>query len=255
MLEIADRFITDPGQLAGPYNGNDGIGIAVPGEFLHVRDSTIDFSGLPLGKKYQDEAAAVTWGASALFERCIIRGAGKLLLSGSGDRGKRPDEAGCRVTLRECLLEDFGRRGPEVQCGMSCEMVDTVVRGWGHPDRFDCRAFGAWAHDGGFIVAKHCAFINEQRLSRWQALVDHWHHFWQALKDNGPRAIVDPLTYAAGWRRGLTASDTGQVLAFHCYASPGVIVHASIGAMTEQEASELVNYIGSVAGVKGESNV
>ena len=245
MLNIVDKYITRPGQLAGPFNSDDGIGLAVKGEFLHVRNSVIDFSGLPLDE--QDEACAVTWGASALFERCIIRGAGKLFLCGSGDKERRAGEEGCQVTLRECLLEGFGRRGPEVQCGMTCKMEDCVVRFWGAPGMFSVRAFGAWAHDGGEIWATRCAFINQCHMTFPQRVADRWHHFWQALHDNGLRAIFAPLTYAAGWRRGLTASDTGLVAAIGCYASPGVILQAKSGGMTEAEAMRLVAHLENVA--------
>ena len=250
MLNIVDKYITRPGQLAGPFNSDDGIGISANGEFLHVRNSTVNFYGLPLGEKYQDEAAAVTWGASALFERCIFRGAGKLFLCGSGDRNRRADEVGCQVTLRECLLEGFGRRGPEVQCGMLCKMEDCAIVDWGTPNRFSVRSFGAWAHDGGAIVATNCAFINIDRLTRWQRVADHWHHFWQAISDNGLRAIFDPLTYAAGWRRGLTASDTGSVEAIDCYASPGVIVQGQVGGMRMTEANALIARLVNVCGPK-----
>jgi len=244
MLEIANAYITRPGQLGGPFNSDDGIGIVVPGEFLHVQNSTIDFSGLPLDE--QDEACAVTWGASALFERCRIRGAGKLFLCGSGDAERRADEKGCTVTLKECLLENFSRCGPEVQCGMRVIMEDCAVIFWGHPNHFTVRAFGAWAHHGGVIVATHCVFNNIDRLAKRQRKADRWRHFWQALHDNGLRAIFDPLTYAAGWRRGLTASNTGRVVAIDCYASPGVIVQGQVGGMGMIEANTLLAHLVNV---------
>jgi hypothetical protein len=70
-------------------------------------------------------------------------------------------------------------------------------------------------------------------------MADRWHHFWQAIKDNGIKAIIDPMTYVAGWRRGLTASDSGIVHAMHCYASEGVIIQNGDFYMDGQEARRL----------------
>jgi len=248
MITIENAHITTPGQLGAPYNEDDGIGLAVPGETLLVKNSTIDLGDIPLDE--QDEACAVTWGAQARFERCRIIGAGKLFLCGSGDKEHRADEEGRTVSLKECLLDGFGRRGPEVQCGMHVLMEDCVVRFWGSPERFTVRSFGAWAHDCGTIKAIRCVFVNQNHMTLGQRVADHWHHFWQALHDNGLKAIVDPLTYAAGWRRGLTASDTGKVEAVDCFASPGVILQGQKGSMSRLDASRLILRLVAEAGFK-----
>ena len=86
----------------------------------------------------------VVWGSSAVFRRCVIRGAGKLVLCGSGDTDKLNVERGKTVIFEDCILEDFGRRGPEAQSGMRVMLRGCLIRNWGAPDRFDVRSFASW---------------------------------------------------------------------------------------------------------------
>ena len=238
MIEVAHKHITEAGSLwPTPLNVDDGVGIAVPNEMLYLHDCIIDLDNLPL--KNQDEAVAVTWGSSARIVNCVIRNAGKLILLGSGDEDHRADEEKKEVTLEYCLLEQFGRRGPEVQCGMICNLKNCIIRNWGWSDQFTVRSFGAWAHDGGIINATNCVFVNENTLHLRQRIQDRIYHISQAVQDNGIKALFKKLTYTAGWKRGLTASDTGKVTATHCYASDNVIVQNNTNPMKEAEAEEL----------------
>ena len=85
MIEIANKRITKVGQLGGKYTSDDGLGIYGGGEYL-VHDCIIDLSEYDVDDV--DEVVAVTWGSSATFRRCLIRGSGKLFLCGSGDNDK-----------------------------------------------------------------------------------------------------------------------------------------------------------------------
>ena len=164
MRELREQRITAPG------TGGDGLGMS-DGQSWLVEDCVIDLSACPL--EGLDEAVGVTWGSRALFRRCRIRGAGKLLLCGSGDADKLAVERGRVVIFEDCILEDFGRRGPEAQSGMRVILRRCLIRNWGEPERFDVRAFAAWAHHGGRIEAtgKHEKLLDTCPLYRemWQA--------------------------------------------------------------------------------------
>ena len=102
-------------RIIAPDAGGHGVGIS-DGEDWLVEDCIIDLSACPLDQL--DEAVGVTWGSSAIFRRCVIRSAGKLVLCGSGDAAKAAVERGKVVIFEDCILENFGRRGPEAQSGM-----------------------------------------------------------------------------------------------------------------------------------------
>ena len=112
MREVREQRIT------APDAGGHGLDMS-DGQSWLVEDSIIDLSACPLERL--DEAAGITWGSRALFRRCVIRGAGKLLLCGSGDADKLAVERGNTVIFEDCIIEDFGRRSPV--CGSSCGAV------------------------------------------------------------------------------------------------------------------------------------
>ena len=219
---IRGRRITAPGQLGPEFTGDDGLGMYRDGKTYIVEDCIIDFSDLPLDQ--QDEATSVTWGASATYRRCIIRGAGKLVLCGSGNEDHVPHETGKQVKIIDCLLEHFGRRGPECQDGMHVVMEGCLIRNWGAAERFNFdpehpdRKFGAWAHKGGRINALNCVFWQD---SFWrplqQMMLDWWRHIGQAWNDEGWRGLLLPSTYLPGVCRGLTATDNGEAWALRCW--------------------------------------
>lgn len=203
-----------------------------------VRNCIVDLTSWPQEK--EDEAVGVTWGASATFTNCVIRGAAKNILCGCGDKDKIPLETGKRVEFNHCIIEDFCRRGPEVQDGMICVLRDCVIRNWGVGNKFDTRAFGAWAHKGGSIRAENCVFMNFglPPFSRW--FIDHWHHFWQCIKERGIRGLFHRDAYLSGYDRALTAGPDGHVEAFGCFA-PGLVIDGHIGAyMTARAANDLI---------------
>lgn len=237
MIEIANQYITKLQQLGPRYTEKDGLGMYDGEEYL-VHDCIIDMSEAT----DVDEAAAVTWGSSATFRRCVIRGAGKLFLCGSGNADKREKEEGKTVTLIDCILEDFGRRGPEVQCGMSVYMEHCLIRNWGDPDHCDVRNFGAWAHDYGQIYAVDCVFWQDGFFRPiGQFFRDICNHIGQAVNDEGLKALLYPSTYLPGVCRGLTASDGGKCGGTHCFNNHWWIKMQNVDwKMDKNEAEDLI---------------
>jgi len=210
MPSISHKRITSPSELGG-----DGIGLA-DGQQWEVSDCIIDFTDCDL--EDIDECVGVTWGSSATFKRCVIRGGGKLVLCGCGADDKVPVETGKRVSFYDCILEDFGRRGPEVQDGMLVDMHNCLIRNWGDPDRFTTRNFGSWAHRGGRIDAYGCVYWQDSFLRPigqfWADLIDH---IGQAWNDEGVRGLLRLSTYIPGVCKGLLATDGGEAYAWQCW--------------------------------------
>ena len=246
MIEIANKRITKVDQLGPRYTDKDGLGLFDGHEYL-VHDCIIDMSGA----EDVDEAAAVTWGCSAEFRRCIIRGAGKLFLCGSGDKDKRSVEDGKTVTLENCILENFGRRGTEVQCGMQVTMRNCLIRNWGDPDYFDVRNFGSWAHDEGSIYAFQCVFWQDLfRRPLKQFFKDIANHVGEAIHERGLIALICPSSYVPGVCRALTASDGGDVSAVMCYKNHWwMSVQNADGKMDADDAKELIDSLEAMARV------
>lgn len=203
--------------ITAPDAGGHGLDMSNGQDWL-VEDCLIDLSACPLDKL--DEAVGVVWGSSAVFRRCVIRGAGKLVLCGSGDTDKVNVERGKTVTFEDCILEDFGRRGPEAQSGMRVMLRGCLIRNWCAPDRFDVRSFGAWAHHGGRIEAMDCVFDQPCLWRGWQIMLRDWlAHLGQAWNDEGLRGLLRPANWLPGVCRGLVATAGGQVRAENCHAT------------------------------------
>lgn len=233
MLEISNKHITKP--LSA---GADGLGLC-DGQEFHLHDCYIDLSCQDLDKI--DEALGITWGSHGLVERCVIRGAGKLILCGCGDDDKVALETGKTVTFADCILEHGGRRFPEVQDGMEVTLRNCLVQNWGQPDRFDTRSFGAWAHNGGWIRAENCVFRQDTTSMGFRLwLADKIGHVGQAINEDGIKALFSAKTYIAGPRRALTAGHDGYVQAMNCWWDDDLVVENDSGYMTDKEAASLI---------------
>lgn len=235
MIEIADRYITSPAQTPG----DDGLGFW-NGEEVYVHGCYIDLQANPVSAL--DEAVGITYGAHGVFERCVIRGAGKLILCGSGDKNAVPIEEGKTVVFKNCILEQGGRRFPEVQDGMRVTLQRCLVQEWGKKSRFIDRSFGAWAHKGGHISAQDCVF-RQQSLKRgvWFWLMDKVGHIGQAVNEDGLGALFRGKTYVAGTRRALTAQGTGTVWAINCWKShEEMLIEGCTSWMPDKQADALI---------------
>lgn len=236
MPTIENKLITSTNWKPGD-DPKDGIGLCDK-QHWHIKNCIIDLTKAPEGSV--DEACGITWGSSAVFENCVIRGAGKLVLCGCGDSEKEYLERGKSVSFTNCILENFSRRGPEVQGGMEAFLFNCIVANWGDNDQFDTRAFGAWAHDGGIIKASGTIFLqgNTPTLKHW--LLDHVNHFGQAVNERGFfKALFHRDAWLSGYKRALTQGPGGSVEAVHCFASDGLIVDNWLSKMNQEQALEL----------------
>lgn len=246
---------------APPARGEDGIGHC-DGQPWRYRSCYIDMRSNRIADI--DEAVGITWGSSAIFEKCVIRGAAKLFLCGCGDDPSDPHvraELGKRVILRECVLMDFVRRGPEVQDGMIVEMYDSLVC-WGSPDHFAddglrgwltlpmddaCkwqRVFGAWAHNGGAVFAQSCVFLPTYDAPLWQRIISRISHFGQAINERGfLRGMFHRDAWLSGYKRALTSGPKGYVEAYNCYAPKGYLIENHTDPMSEYMAMKKVSQL------------
>lgn len=188
---------------------------------LTLADDTVidrcifDFRGIPLSE--QDEIVSSVNGPKVIIRNSLFLGGIKALLAGNGDHPGN-DARYARWDLEDCVIMDAGRRCPEVQDCVELIMRRCWVHDWGRA--FDVRAFGAWAHRGGRIVAEDCLFTQSGGLfglGLRNTVVDVANHIGQAVNDHGMGALLHPRTYLPGVCRGLTADTGGLVLATRCY--------------------------------------
>lgn len=194
--------------------GADAITCFGPGVTL-IEDCVIDFTRLPQNE--QDEGISGVNGAKVTMRRCVFINCRKALLAGNGDHAEA-DAQGAQWLIEDCILIGCGRRCPEAQDGARVTMRRCWLHDWGRA--FDVRAFGAWAHRGGRIVAEDCLFTQSGgilSLGLRNSLVDVSNHIGQAVNDYGLSALLRLRTYLPGVCRGLTADTGGLTLATRCY--------------------------------------
>lgn len=206
--------VTDPGAGDDAIHAEDGL--------WHVETEWADLSSHPIEEV--DECFSAVRGASAVVRNCIFSGAEKVSLIGCGDIEWRPLERGKWVVFENCVFRNGSRRMPEVQSGMSVLLLNCTIEDWCLPslqpsDPKKARGFGAWAHDGGTIVAVDCIF--RQSLPFWRGgwrfmLSDLLGHLGNAWNELGILGILRPSSWLPGPCRGLTTSDGGSVRAVRC---------------------------------------
>ena len=199
--------------------GDDGIHIEEPSL---VQSEWVDLSALSVEEA--DECFSAVRGGCAIVRNCIFEGAEKVSLIGCGDIEWRPLEREKWVVFENCTFRKGSRRMPEVQSGMSVLLIGCTIEDWCLPekqptDAKKARGFGAWAHDGGTIVAVDCQF--RQTLPLWRGgwrfmLADLLGHLGNAWNESGVIGILKPSSWLPGPCRGLTASDGGSVRAVRC---------------------------------------
>jgi len=200
--------------------GSDGIHLE---DGIHaVQAEWVDMSALRLEE--MDECFSAVRGASAVVRNCIFEGAEKVALIGCGDTDWRWAEDGKWVVFENCTFRRGSRRMPEVQSGMSVLLLNCEIEDWCLPERQPsnpkkARGFGAWAHDGGTILAVNCVFRQNFGLLRggWRfMLADLLGHLGNAWNESGILGVLNPASWLPGPCRGLTASDRGKVKAVRC---------------------------------------
>lgn len=180
---------------------------------MSLSSPTVDFSNEELSSL--DEALSTINAGKALVSDSRFIGCGKLVLCGNGDH---PDNDSNGVVLfHRCHFENFGRRGPEAQDGVTVILMGCTIENWGIKERFDTRCFGAWAHSGAKITAVNCSFIQN---CFWQTgfinfFRDIANHIGNAFNERGFFGLTWK-DFIPGVCRGLTASDGGQVKAIQC---------------------------------------
>ena len=208
MAYFIDMDITAP-----LHDGGDGIVIfGQDGESV-VKFCTIDFSEYDVDNL--DEALSGVNAAQAVVTDCTIRGAGKLVLWGNGDHPEADKNA--KLTMCNVTMENFGRRGPEAQDGAIVILKNCTIKNWGVKDRFDTRAFGAWAHHKAQIICEDCRFEQTSfwQTGFWNFFRDLGNHIGQAVNDRGIFGL-HWTDFIPGVCRGLTASEAGYVKAINC---------------------------------------
>lgn len=204
------------GVCTGPTTPEgDGIVASGPGHVTIISDKVFDWRDVPTSQ--QDEVVSSEDGATVFIQRCIIVGGIKALLAGNGDHPVN-DSRFSRWELEDCVIMDAGRRCPEVQDCVELTMRRCWVHDWGRA--FDVRAFGAWAHRGGRLVAEDCLFTQSGSifsLGLRTTIADIFAHIGQAWNDEGLPGLLRWQTYLPGVCRGLTSSTGGLVLATRCF--------------------------------------
>lgn len=199
--------------------GCDGIHIEEPSL---VQSEWVDFSTLSINET--DECFSVVHGGCAVVRNCIFEGAEKVVLVGCGDIEWRPLERGKWVIFENCVFRNGSRRMPEVQSGMSVLLLNCIIEDWCLPSRQPsdpkkARGFGAWAHDGGSILAVDCEFRQNRPFWRggWRFMLsDILGHLGNAWNESGVFGVLNPASWLPGPCRGLAASDGGSVRAVRC---------------------------------------
>lgn len=200
--------------------GDDGIHLE--SGIWSVESEWVDLSSHPVEEI--DECFSAVHGASAVVRNCIFEGAEKVCLIGCGDLEWLELERGSWIIFENCTFRNGSRRMPEVQSGINAMLVNCIIEDWCLPSRQSvdarkARGFGAWAHDGGTILAVNCTFRQNVPFWRggWKFMVcDLLGHLGNAWNESGIFGILNPFSWLPGPCRGLTASDGGKVLAVNC---------------------------------------
>lgn len=197
--------------ITAPTNeGGDGLILDGSDGYYSLENVTIDFTEVPSAQL--DENLTTMRGCVATIRNCHFRGGIKLALCGNGDFPEA-DKHG-NVLFENCVFENFGRRGPEAQDGVTVTLRNCTIRNWGISSRFDVRSFAAWAHSGATIIAENCRFEQDKfwQCSLWETLVGIANHIGNDFNDR-----------CLSWRsfmpcvcRGLMATDGGKVVSRNC---------------------------------------
>lgn len=236
-MEIKNQVYTKP-----HYSNGDILRCYGHEAETHVIENCVfELSTTPPAK--QDEMLSCINGADVTIRNCVFFGGIKAILAGNGDHPVNDMKHG-RLTMENCFIGWSGRRCPEVKHGVQAIMRNCWIHDWG--TCFDTRAFGAWACDGGIIVAENCLFTRSEfnNLSILDSLKDRLNHVGFAVNRNGIGEIFKLRNYRSGLYRGLTAWSNGIVFASKCYRnSRDIIVENCNEFISAAEAVQIVQQI------------
>lgn len=239
--------IIEGGVCTGPVAPHeDGVKVDGTGQGVtEIRRRIFDFRDYPRGD--QDEVLSGVNGAVVRLYGCVILGGIKAILAGNGNHPGE-DMARARWELDSCVIMGAGRRCPEAQDGATVTMRRCWIHDWGQA--FDVRAFGAWAHRGGRVIAEDCLFTQSGgllELGLRNTLADIGNHVGQAVNDHGLRAVLWPSSWRPGVCRGLTADTGGLALSTRCYRNrPWIIVEGCNQWMSREQALDTVLHLEDV---------
>ena len=197
----------------------DGIHLADT-KFFVVSDSHVDFTNQLINEV--DECIGITWGAEAYVVNCVFEGAQKIALMGCGDEPYIDTETNKVVVFDRCTFRHGCRRFPEVQDGMRVLLLNCKIEDWCNPSYYTMnpkknRAFGAWVHKNGEILAINCTFTQPSFWKGFKLMFyDFLSHMGQTYKDEGILGWFKPKNWIPGVCRGLTSSTGGEVTAYNC---------------------------------------
>ena len=244
MSDLPGNEWTDLGYIEGKtfntvtYSGADLVTCRGdwPGKTWHYKNCVFDFRNVPLGD--QDEAFSVVYGATATLENCVIIGAKKAILCGTGDDG----DWGGRLTMRNCLILGCGRRTPEAQQGYTVTMDRCWIHNWGIEETFDVRAFATWAHDDAKITITNCIYTRNSGLGSNDARdIAEWIGWY--TNEYGVLAAVGKDRYGlSGSLRAIEKIGGGTIIAEHNYRNQDDFVTGgdTCWSMTKNEADALI---------------
>ncbi|MBQ3569594.1 MAG: hypothetical protein IJA20_02850 [Methanocorpusculum sp.] len=215
-----------------------------PGDYFVIKNCVFNF--LSYDVDALDELVSCVNGADVHIENCIFLGGPKAVMAGNGEYPIADSTHGSLV-MENCFIGWSGRRCPEVKHGVKATMRNCWIHDWGM--YFDTRAFGAWACDGGTIIAEHCLFTRtlDSSFSFFLSWKDRFNHLGFAINRNGIGELFRPRNWRSGLNRALTAWDTGTVYASKCYCnSDDIIIENCNEYLTKNQAIVIVEHLNNL---------
>lgn len=234
--KVFDKPLYDNGDVIRCY-GN-------PGDYFIIKNCVFNF--LSYDVDVLDELVSCVNGSDVRIENCIFLGGPKAVMAGNGEFPIADSIHGA-LEMENCFIGWSGRRCPEVKHGVKATMRNCWIHDWGA--YFDTRAFGAWACDGGTIIAEHCLFTQTpgSSLPFFLSWKDRFNHVGFAINRSGFGEVFNSYNWRSGLYRALTSWGTGMVYASKCYQNnPAIIIENCNEYLTKSQAEVIVNHLNVV---------
>lgn len=195
-----------------PNQHKDGLTLEGNGGTYNLEHIIIDF-GEYTGEI--DENISTVNGCKAIISNSVFRNGIKLALHGSGDNPQQDIHG--RVIYNNCIFENFGRRGPEVQDGIMLTLNNCIIKNWGDPKYFNKRSFGSYCRNGSRLVFNDCVFIqNKFWKNTKQFFVDIGNHIGNTFNEFIETNQFSLTNCLPGVMQGAT-SINGTIIINDCY--------------------------------------